>query len=541
MNSRALALVGVAAVCVALSGCDRVKGVLMENGSTGTSSPDQPSKADATPDPRNGEIDKLLATMSPEVRVEYDRLLPAQKAKLDEEINGIVSHPQGTEGLGRFLTENDKQLSAELKRAQDYEQHWATIQSKPDGAPGSSAADKRRMAGQFATILAELEARRASIAPALKRDPIVAQAYELWRGQKPQTQSIVDLTRLLIVEPCRRDWSSYATTDSFLNFRGIALGMTEGEAMKGVCAANQSSVSFAGRQEAQSHNYQANGGDSDGRFAAAAKRLSKPYTSSLTFCFDCLASAGRPASQPAVADSDLQAAHLLPDGRIYKVDRSQPFLDKSTPRIEPAPRKLSLLLPPLEKKFGPPSYIFDDSTALVVAWVYPDRRSPLPLERWYFSPGIGNGRYLQFKSQNLIYERGEISKKLLARQKPVASYCATHHGAALTIETQTPMHLLISPNPGKDGVVSAGNCGVIVTAKFYKASGANSVKMNFTNSPTPVDNNMNVYSVEMSMIDTSALESRKSFEMKQIGDAASVAAAAVENRAANPQGPAFRP
>ncbi|MEJ6011510.1 hypothetical protein [Novosphingobium aquae] len=542
MNKKALTLAGSVVLCIGLSGCDKVKGWLgMKDGDAAAPKSAQAGSsrhADIS-DPRNGAIANLLEGMSPEVRTEYDRLLPAAKAQLAEKIENADSHPQRVEQLAYFLTDNDKELSFALERAGGYQAALKRMEQAPEFAPGNSAADKQRLVKQFAEVLAEIEARRSSIALALGRDSILTEAYKLWRAQNPKSQTITDLTKVLLTEPCRRDWSSNRSTDSFLNFRGVALGMTEGEAMKGICAANGRSVSIAGRQNAESHKFESTGKDNDREMMEAARKLSKPYLGSLIFCFDCISSTDRPANQFHPGQSDILAAHFSPAGQIFGLERAQNFINRSENSSTDAPRKLNLLLPEMEKRFGAPSYIFEDTTALVVAWVYLDRKSPLPLERWYFSPGQSYTQKLQFRSHNLVYERGEFSQKLLARQKPVASYCAIRYGEAQTRDTQTLMGFF----KGDSDIVSTKDCGVIVTAKFYKQSKGDGSpdRMILGNSPTPVNPSMNIYWVEMTIRDVTSILAWRGGEMVEIKQASKSTVQEFERKASNPEGPVFRP
>lgn len=261
-------------------------------------------------------------------------------------------------------------------------------------------------------------------------------AYARRLAQGKAAPTVAEIAKVLATEPCQRDQSGAAASNSFLKVRGVALGMTYGEVLRGACEANAHSVKIVGRQEFTSHDYKWETPDAS-ELATVGRRLGKPYLGVLTICLDCTPakdSAAYPYDQMA---SDALSASFLSNGRVWKVSRAQRFFDRSGITPTNHPGTLGVLLPALKERFGSPSYIFQDSQGVTVGWVYLDRRSPLPLEYWYESdPAKGE---MQFQSQGLIYENGRLSAKLFARQKPVASDCVGRAGGGPPISQHCPL------------------------------------------------------------------------------------------------------
>lgn len=489
-----------------------------------------------TESPRTASISLMLNGASADTRSRVDAALPQIQQQLVADIEDTKTNPRPSEQIASFLTKNDKILDNLVKPTMNLHEALLKMEARQDEPTVNSAADIKRIRDQVADKLSELVARERIVPTALQRDPVVAQAYRLWRAQTTPSLSIAGVHRQLLTEPCRRDWSAQPSSESFLNFRGAALGMTEGEAIKGLCAENDKSVSIVRVGEGRTHQEPDDRDPALAGLGAVKATLAKPYRMQVDFCLDCLASAGQPGQPYSPGKSDIVTATFFPDGRIRRLERRQAFVDRAASGQTDAPRKLNLLLPPLEKRFGQASFTFDTSRVAIIGWVYPDGKSPLPLEAWYVTTTKRFSDELHFKSTGLIYENGKPSRKLLARQKPVATACLAGTGYIGSIDNG-----LIGGSPP---IAATDKCGVTLVARFTKLAHGGVIPPAITGNPDrapALDGNANIYNIEMSLSDYDGYWAWVKKERQEIIEAGKQSVAKLEKDAANPAGRAFTP
>lgn len=534
MNLGRLAAMAAVAAAAILSGCGKTDGQGAADGATPMTAKSQARRA--PDDPRFLRVDQIAEGLSPQVRPQFEQLAAQQRRMAEVSAERANVHPDRLDQLAGMIARNQHALDVEIDRTVQQAEFVARFER---GEAGSlSAADMARHRTQLAEMVAKLDGLRHGIRIAASKDETVKDAYARWLGQGKAEPTVAEIAKLLQTEPCLRDRSGAAASSSFLKVRGVALGMTYDEVLRGACEANAQSVKIVGKQEFTSHDYKWETPDAN-ELAQVARRLGKPYLGLLTFCLDCTPAKDRPAYPYDLGASDTLAASFLSNGQVWKVSRAQRFFDRSGPTPENQPRKLGVLLPALKERFGQPSYIFQDSQGVTVGWVYLDRRSPLPLEYWYESdPAKGE---MQFQSQGLIYENGRLSAKLLARQKPVASDCIGRAGGGPPITQHSPLSTYLRGH----GLTSVTDCGVVVVAHFSKVPNYSDYNSDYSREkvlkPPPVDEAANIYRASLQMIDTAAGGPIEAKERQEIRQAAASDAAEIERKAAAPGGPTFAP
>lgn len=493
----------------------------------------------ASDDPRRPVIDRWVAGLSSESRAKLDALLPEYRQRYAADVAERSAAGRETpEKLAVFLASNHKAIEQLGPRIQTMFDVVTRMEAQQGTNTVNSAADVDRQRGQLATMLAEIVARVDAIGPVLKRDPLVAQAYTEWSRQNPIVGTIASRMTLLIDEPCRRDWSAQAESDSMFNSRGAALGMTEGQAIKGLCAANNNAVTLLTESPTLSHYLSQDEITAAG--GAMPDALRTKYLGKMEFCFDCPGEMVGESLRRRYG-SDRLLTTFMPNGQIVRIDRAQKFQTLSPAgSATAAPRKLGLLLPAMEERLGKPSFIIETTSEVAMAWVYPDRKAPLPLEHWYLTSERQGRAEMQLGRKGLIYDRGAISRTLLARQKPQATYCVNESGGIPVPNIGVAFGDLFTS--AQRPLVANTRCGVVVRAYFSKVEG-NRV-MRVEGSPAvapPVDTNANIYSLAISLIDTDAQGAWKQRELGEVRTALAAKKAKFEQDAANPSGAAFTP
>jgi|GEM_PF-6787606 len=116
--------------------------------------------------------------------------------------------------------------------------------------------------------------------------------------------------------------------------------------------------------------------------AITGRSMSSPIPNEnpvLDICLTC--SQGFEAPQ----DDKLEVRYS-PDGKVWFIDRAQRFMVpvEQNGRIlnQPAPQPYASISAAYEKQYGAPSFRFFSGSKVLLGWVYPDGKQPLPLEDW---------------------------------------------------------------------------------------------------------------------------------------------------------------
>lgn len=478
---------------------------------------------------------KTLASALADLPTEDRTTLQDRQKRLAESLSSdvarAINHSQSTDQLSFFITRQTKSIEEIKKRLPNQQQYLERAKAQSGGPPSMQASGVRNAAMQVASMLVEIDVRQAASAMAAESDPLVSEAYKRWQASNPQNQTVAEITRTLVQQPCLIAGAASGVPNP-ISFRNISVGMTESEAIKAVCAGGADGVRMTQRA--------VDTAPSDGA-GNSTQTVPKRYTRQMTLCFDCVDGSGNPVPRYDMRGADAIQVDFSPSGRVIAVSRNQTFYDDNDPGIGPnaprtrQPRKLTQLLPPLEQKFGKPSFVYNDGGSLRVGWVYLDGKTPLPQESWYFRRLDPFSGAVQFAADQRPYGTGVPTRAQLQSMNPRSTYCVQKYFQGLDHDQKKVGDLFKygtleqisdankrsgwkgrpSPedtayNPVYDAAGLTEKCGVVVFAAFFKTEENTSRSSPFLPGDSPaVDRNVDVFSIDMKILDANTTEDIK--------------------------------
>lgn len=164
--------------------------------------------------------------------------------------------------------------------------------------------------------------------------------------------------------------------------------------------------------------------------AVTGRSMSSPIPNDNTVLDICLTcSQGFEAPQ----DDKLEVRYS-PDGKVWFIDRAQRFVvpveQNGQILNQPAPQPYASIAAAYEKQYGAPSFRFFSGSKVLLGWVYPDGKQPLPLEDWQdYRVAAPDGTGVRYVNRVLLNDAivpgGTLAEAhaMLRTAAPSATFC----------------------------------------------------------------------------------------------------------------------